>query len=77
MKKMKTTNKVLIFLFAVLTVFTIAMIITFNRMNSVPDTLITCVFAACLGEFSVLGVIKTSKIKHGNDDDEQEDEDYE
>lgn len=71
-KKMKTSNVVLIVIAIILILFTITNLILFAKIGAVPDVLITSVFAACLGEFSVLGVIKTSKIKHGADDIDDE-----
>ena len=47
----------------ILTVFTIAMIALFTVYGSVPDTLITCVFATLGGECGILGWIKTTKEK--------------
>lgn len=61
---MKTSNKILIMLGVGLVAFTILMIITFFVKDSIPDTLVTCVFAACTGEFSILGWIKTTKEKN-------------
>ena len=49
--------------FLCLTVFTIAMIALFTVYGSVPDTLITCVFATLGGECGILGWIKTTKEK--------------
>lgn len=72
MKKFKTANVVLAIIFLVLTIFTITMVVTFNRVGAVPDILVTCVFAACLGECSILGVIKTTKTKYGDTDEEME-----
>lgn len=68
---MKTSNKILIVLGIGLLIFTILMIVIFFIKDSVPDTLITCVFAACTGEFSVLGWIKTTKEKNKNNDDQE------
>ncbi len=72
MKKFKTANVVLAIIFLVLTIFTITMVVTFNRVGAVPDILVTCVFGACLGECSILGVIKTTKTKYGDTDEEME-----
>ena len=36
----------------------------FKQYGMVPDTLVTCVFAALTGECGVMGWIKTSKVKH-------------
>lgn len=52
---------VLIVIAVTLVIFTTAMIITFCMFQSVPDTLITCVFAAATGECGVMGWIKTTK----------------
>jgi len=68
---MKTSNKILMVLGIGLLIFTILMIVIFFIKDSVPDTLITCVFAACTGEFSVLGWIKTTKEKNKNNDDQE------
>lgn len=68
---MKTSNKILVVLGLGLLLFTILMIVIFIIKDSVPDTLITCVFAACTGEFSVLGWIKTTKEKHRNNDEQE------
>lgn len=44
--------------------FTVAMMVTFNRLGAVPDTLITCVYATLGGECGVMGWIKTSKDRN-------------
>ena len=44
-KRMGTMDFILLIVFLCLTVFTIAMIVLFTVYGSVPDTLITCVFA--------------------------------
>ena len=71
---MKTSNKILVLLGIGLFVFTIVMIVIFFIKDSIPDTLVTCVFAACTGEFSVLGWIKTSKEKYRGIEDSPCDE---
>jgi len=63
---MKTSNKILIALGLGLVGFTIVMIVIFLCKDAIPDTLVTCVFAACTGEFSILGWIKTTKEKQRN-----------
>lgn len=40
------------------------MIRIFEAYGAVPDTLITCVFAAAVGECSITGWIKTTKGRH-------------
>lgn len=67
MKLMKTSNKVLLTLAVFLSLFVVVMILTFFIKDSIPDTLVTCVFAACTGELSVLGWIKTVKEKEKRD----------
>lgn len=61
---MRTMDKILIVIAAVLITFTITMIITFWHTGNVPDTLITAVFGACLGEFGFMAWIKTTKEKN-------------
>lgn len=58
---MGTMNLILIIMFLCLTSFTITMIWLFTMFGSVPDTLITCVFAALAGECGIMGWIKTTK----------------
>lgn len=71
------SKKVLFIVATTLTLFTITMIVIFLIKGSIPDTLVTCVFAACTGEFSVLGFIKITKEKQRrylkNDDCDEED----
>lgn len=44
--------------------FTIAMIRLFREYGAVPDTLVTCVFAALGGECGIMGWIKTTKERN-------------
>ena len=62
-KRMGTMDFILLIVFLCLTVFTIAMIALLTVYGSVPDTLITCVFATLGGECGILGWIKTTKEK--------------
>lgn len=59
-----TMNVILLVCGAILILFTREMIELFKQYGMVPDTLITCVFAALTGECGVMGWIKTSKVKH-------------
>ena len=59
-----TMNVILIIVGVILVVFTIAMIHLFMVYGAVPDTLVTCVFAACGGEFGIMGWIKTTKERN-------------
>lgn len=63
-KKMGTIDKVLLILYIGLVIFVIKMIQLFEAYGMVPDTLITCVFAAIVGEVSITGWIKTTKERH-------------
>lgn len=62
-KRMGTMDFILLIVFLCLMVFTIVMIALFTVYGSVPDTLITCVFATLGGECGILGWIKTTKEK--------------
>jgi hypothetical protein len=54
-------KKVIIGTFVFLFLFTIAMIVVFCITGSTPDVLIGAVFAACVGEYSICGMIKKTK----------------
>ena len=60
-KKMGTMNIVLIIVLIIAVLFTGIMIYLFATVGSIPDTLVTCVFAVLGGECGVLGWIKTAK----------------
>lgn len=80
MKKMKTSNVVLIVLGIILVAFILVNLWLFNKYQMIPDTLVQSVFALFLSECGFMAWIRTAKSKYddnGNDDDEQEDEDYE
>ena len=74
MKKngLKFSKKVLIGLFIFLFIFIVTCIIGFFVTGDEPSTLITCVFAAAIGEFSVLGFLKNCEYKYESEDEEQE-----
>lgn len=63
-EKIKTMDLILIIVGIILIAFTVEMIIVFIKYNSVPDTLITCVFSALAGECGIMGWIKTTKEKN-------------
>ena len=44
--------------------FTVAMIQLFREYGAVPDTLVTCVFAALGGECGIMGWIKTTQDRN-------------
>lgn len=56
-------KKILIGMFIFLSLFTIAMIAIFILTGDTPDVLIGAVFGACMGEYSICGVIKKAKEK--------------
>lgn len=60
-KKLGTMDVILIIIGMILLLFTVAMIIIFVTVGSVPDTLITCVFAALGGECGAMAWIKNTK----------------
>lgn len=62
MKQRFKTMDVILFVIAVfLAVFVVAMLWLYYATGGIPDTLCTCVFAACGGECGVMGWIKTTK----------------
>lgn len=68
-----TMNVILIIVGVSLLAFTVAMIQLFREYGAVPDTLITCVFAALGGECGVMGWIKTTKERNKERDWELQD----
>lgn len=65
---------ILIFIFLCLIVFTIVMIDCFKKQYSIPDTLVTCVYATLGGECGIMGWIKNTKVKHEDRKNQLEDE---
>lgn len=63
-KSLKTMNVVLIVIGIFLLLFTACMIHLYKETGGIPDTLVTCVFAACTGELGVMGWIKSTKDKY-------------
>lgn len=60
-KQIGTMDIILIIVGVMLFSFTVTMIATFREYGAIPDTLVTCVFAALGGECGVMGWIKTTK----------------
>ena len=73
-KNMRTSNKILIILGIALTAFTIEMINVFKQYGMIPDTLVTCVFAALTGELGIMGWIRTTKERKKEREWQLEDE---
>lgn len=65
--KIGTMDIILIIVGISLLAFTIVMIEIFKQQGAVPDTLITCVFAALASECGIMGWIKTAKEKARRD----------
>ena len=64
-------KKIIIALGIFLLTFTIAILIVFIATGGAePSTLIACVFAACLGECSICGLIKSSKVKNKKEEEQ-------
>lgn len=66
-------NIILVIVGVSLFAFTLAMIQLFREYGAVPDTLVTCVFAALGGECGIMGWIKTSKDRRREREWEVED----
>lgn len=69
----KDVDLILVIVGVSLLVFTIVMIQLFKVYGTVPDTLITCVFATLGGECGIMGWIKTTKDRNRERKWEQED----
>ena len=62
--KRKTMDVVLVIIAIFLLLFVVAMLWMFYHTGAIPDTLCTCVFAACGGECGIMGWIKTTKERN-------------
>ena len=60
--KMKFSKKIIILMFATMIIFTITMIVTFWRFQSIPDALIEPFFGFFGIEGGALGIIKVSEV---------------
>ena len=60
--KMKFSKKIIILMFATMIIFTITMIVTFWRFQSIPDALIDPFFGFFGIEGGALGIIKVSEV---------------
>ena len=61
MKKIGTMDIILIVVGIFLLLFTVEMIRIFRDYSMIPDTLVTCVFAAIASECGIMGWIKNTK----------------
>lgn len=60
--KMKFSKKIIILMFTTMIIFTITMIVTFWRFQSIPDALIDPFFGFFGIEGGALGIIKVSEV---------------
>lgn len=60
--KMKFSKKIIVLMFATMIIFTITMIVTFWRFQSIPDALIDPFFGFFGIEGGALGIIKVSEV---------------
>lgn len=63
-KKTGTMDIILVIIAIALLAFTIEMIQLFRETGMIPDTLVTCVFAALGGECGAMAWIKTTKERN-------------
>lgn len=61
---MKTMDVILIIVAVLVIAFTVTMILVFLKYAMVPDTLITCFYAAMASECGIMGWIKTAKVRN-------------
>ena len=63
-KKIKTTDLVLIVLGVATFLFTVKMIALFESCGAIPDTLVERYFTTVVGECGIMGVITAVKVRH-------------
>lgn len=73
-KHIGTMDIILIVVALALLAFTIEMIHLFETTGMIPDTLVTCVFAALGGECGAMAWIKTAKERYKEREWQQEDQ---
>lgn len=73
-KHIKTMDVILVVIAIALTAFTIEMIRLFRETYMIPDTLVTCVFAALGGECGAMAWIKNCKERNRDRNWEKEDQ---
>lgn len=69
-----TMDVILIVIAVALFAFTMKMIAVFEQTGMIPDTLVTCVFAALGGECGAMAWIKTTKERQKERDWQKQDE---
>lgn len=76
-KKIRTMDKILVFLAAFLILFVAVMIWLYLKTGGIPDTLVGCVFAVCGTECGAMAWIKNVKERYRERKFELEDRDHE
>lgn len=76
-RQIRTMDVILAVIAAFLLLFIVVMVWLYYRTGAIPDTLCTCVFAACGGECGVMGWIKTTKERQRDRHYELEDRKHE
>lgn len=76
-KNVRTMDVILLILACFLLVFVSLLLWLYYRTGGIPDTLCTCVFAACGGECGIMGWIKTTKEKQKERQEYLEDRQHE
>lgn len=71
-RKAKTCDIALIIVLLLAIIFTSVIIWLFVKYQSIPDTLVTCVFAALFGELGCLTYIKKLKENRTNSESVEE-----
>ena len=75
-KSIRTMDIILAVIAVFLLLFIVVMIWLYYQTGAIPDTLCTCVFAACGGECGVMGWIKTTKDRQRERSFELEDREH-
>ena len=76
-KSVRTMDIILAVIAVFLLLFIVVMVWLYYQTEAIPDTLCTCVFAACGGECGVMGWIKTTKERQRERSFELEDREHE
>lgn len=76
-KNVRTMDVILAVIAVFLLLFIVVMVWLYYLTGAIPDTLCTCVFAACGGECGVMGWIKTTKERRRERSFELEDRAHE
>lgn len=75
-KSIRTMDIILAVIAVFLLLFIVVMVWLYYQTGAIPDTLCTCVFAACGGECGVMGWIKTTKERQRERSFELEDREH-